>query len=99
MEVVLYSTHCPKCNILEKKLTQKGINFTIVDDNAEVVKFGRAHSIMSAPILKVNGAIFDFTNANAWVNDLKDPTPETDEVKHVKTLNGEPIDCEEECKF
>ncbi|MBQ3421964.1 MAG: hypothetical protein IJH34_09895 [Romboutsia sp.] len=99
MEVVLYSTHCPKCNILEKKLTQKGIDFTIVDDNAEVVKFGKAHKIMSSPILKVNGAVFDFNNANAWVNDLKDPTPETNEVKHTRTLNGEPIDCEEECKF
>ena len=54
---------------------------------------------MSAPILKVNGAVFDFNNANAWVNDIKDPTPETNEVEHARTLNGEPIDCEEECKF
>lgn len=83
MEVVLYSTHCPKCNILEKKLTQKGIDFTIVDDTAEVVKFGKEHLIMSAPILKVNNAVFDYASAVAWVNDA----PE------------ENIDCEEECKF
>lgn len=86
MKVVLYSTHCPKCNILEKKLTQKGIDFTIVDDNAEVVRFGKSHKIMSAPILQVNNAVFDFSSANAWINDAKEPEEET-------------IDCKEECKF
>lgn len=70
MEVVLYSTHCPKCNILEKKLTQKGINFTIIDDQAEVVKLGKENKIMSAPLLKVNGAVFSFTDANNWLNDV-----------------------------
>lgn len=69
MEVVLYSTHCPKCNILEKKLTQKGINFTIVDDNSEVVKVGRANKIMSAPILKVDEKVMDFSSANGWLNE------------------------------
>ena len=85
MEVILYSTHCPKCNILEKKLTQKGINFTIVDDQAEVVKLGKDNKIMSAPILQVNNAVFDFSSANAWINDAKEPE--------------ETIDCKEECKF
>lgn len=72
MEVVLYSTHCPKCNILEKKLTQKGINFTIVDDNSEVVKVGRANKIMSAPILKVDEKVMDFSSANGWLNEVDD---------------------------
>ena len=67
MEVTLYSTHCPKCEILEKKLLQKGIVFTLIDDNAEVVKFGKEHKIMSAPILKVNNAVFSFSDANAWL--------------------------------
>jgi len=99
MEVVLYSTHCPKCNILEKKLTQKGINFTIVDDSSEVVKVGRENKIMSAPILKVNGAVFDFNNANAWVNDIKINTEVAKEEPRGTILNGEPIDCEEACNF
>lgn len=99
MEVVLYTSHCPKCNIIEKKLTQKGINFTIVDDIDEVVKFGKAHRIMSAPILKVNGAVFDFNNANAWVNDAKIDTEVVKEEPRGTILNGEPIDCEEGCKF
>ena len=83
MEVVLYSTHCPKCNILEKKLTQKGINFTIVDDNSEVVKVGRANKIMSAPILKVDESVLDFSKANAWIGEQQNET----------------VDCEEACNF
>ena len=30
--VTLYTTHCPKCNVLEKKLDKKKIEYTLVDD-------------------------------------------------------------------
>ena len=30
--VQLYSTNCPRCNVLEKKLIQKNINFTKIID-------------------------------------------------------------------
>lgn len=72
MEVTLYSTHCPKCQILEKKLNQKGINYKLVDDNKEVVSFGKANKIMSAPILKVNEDVLDFSKANNWLNEVDD---------------------------
>lgn len=35
MKVILYSTGCPKCNVLKKKLSEKDITyeeFTSVDD-------------------------------------------------------------------
>ena len=37
MEVILYSTHCPKCNILEKKLDLGNIKYTTVTD-ADVMR-------------------------------------------------------------
>jgi hypothetical protein len=30
--VVVYTIHCPACNILEKKLAAAGIDYTVVDD-------------------------------------------------------------------
>lgn len=30
--IKLYSTHCPKCKVLTIKLTQKNINFEVIDD-------------------------------------------------------------------
>ena len=38
MEYILYSTHCPKCNVLEKKLNSKSIQYTIIDDIEELKK-------------------------------------------------------------
>ncbi len=32
MSVTLYSTHCPKCDVLEKKLQNKGIKYQAVYD-------------------------------------------------------------------
>lgn len=64
--VILYTTHCPRCNVLEKKLAQKGIEFeTKTDfDKEEMVRKGFA----SAPLLEVEGKIMAFSEANEWIN-------------------------------
>lgn len=68
--VKLYSTHCPKCNVLEKKLKENNIEFEIIDDVDEVVAFGREHEINSAPILDFDGKIMDFIAANKYLTTL-----------------------------
>jgi len=62
--VTLYTTHCPKCEVLEKKLNQKEIKFDIVDDVKEIRKLG----FLSAPLLKVEDKVMEFVEANDWVN-------------------------------
>lgn len=62
--ITLYSTHCPKCQVLEKKLTKAGIDFSVCDD----VNFMREQGWTSAPMLEVNGEIMDFHAAVAWIN-------------------------------
>lgn len=64
--VILYTTHCPRCNVLEKKLLQKGIEFEAKTDfnKEEMVKRGFA----SAPLLEVDGKIMAFSEANEWIN-------------------------------
>lgn len=32
MNVILYSTGCPRCKILKSKLDKKGITYSVVDD-------------------------------------------------------------------
>lgn len=64
MNIVLYSTNCPKCIVLEKKLTQKGIEFEVINDVKAIRKLG----YLTAPLLEVNGNVMDFTKANEWVN-------------------------------
>lgn len=64
MNVTLYSTHCPKCIVLEKKLAAKNIEFTLVEDQDVMIEKG----FMAAPMLEVDGEIMNFTQANEWLN-------------------------------
>ena len=63
MNVVLYSTHCPKCKVLALKLKQKGINYEEIND-VEVMK---STGFVSAPKLEVDGVVYDFKEAVEWI--------------------------------
>lgn len=60
---VLYTTHCPKCRIIEKKLNEKNIKYTEVTD----MEIMRNKGFVSAPMLEVNGTIYNFRDANRWI--------------------------------
>lgn len=47
MDIILYSTHCPKCTVLEKKLIKANLNFTVCDDE----KIMEEHGFTSLPML------------------------------------------------
>lgn len=61
----LYSTHCPKCQILEKKMAQKGIEYVEITDTQQMLDMG----LKSVPWLEVNGQMMDFSQANQWINE------------------------------
>lgn len=65
MNIVLYSTNCPKCKILETKLNKKGINYSIVTDVNMMLEKG----FTQAPVLEVNGEVKEFRAANTWVEE------------------------------
>ena len=64
MEIILYSTHCPRCTVLEAKLKQKNIEYQEINNVDEMLKLG----IQSVPQLKVDGKLMDFSEAVKWVN-------------------------------
>lgn len=70
--IVLYSTGCPKCSVLTKKLDAANIQYTVntsVDDM-------RALGLKSAPTLSVNGNLLNFTEAVRWITDrISELTP------------------------
>ena len=66
MNIVLYTTGCPKCKILEAKLAQKGIEFSIEENLDEMIALG----YQSAPLLKVDDNIMEFGAAVKWANRL-----------------------------
>lgn len=69
--VTLYSTHCPKCRVVEMKLKQLGIEHQIIDDVDTVVKIGQDQHILSAPILEADGKFMNFQEAVKFINERK----------------------------
>ena len=68
MNVILYSTGCPKCKILETKLTQKNIEYSIFDDVDEMINKG----FQSVPLLEVDKKVMSFGEAVKWLNEIGD---------------------------
>lgn len=66
MEIILYSTHCPRCEVLEEKLKSKGIEY-IEENSVEVMQ---TKGVMSVPVLEYNGELFDFGKAIKLINSL-----------------------------
>lgn len=61
----LFSTGCPKCTILKKKLSQKDIEYTEVNDIQQMLDMG----LQSVPWLEVDGQMMNFDQANKWINE------------------------------
>lgn len=62
--VTLFSTGCPRCSVLHKKLDAANINYDVTDNVDEIIQAGFA----SVPVLKVDGVYMDFGQAVKWVN-------------------------------
>lgn len=56
-KVILFTTHCPKCNVIVKKLNNAGIQYETNEDIEEMRKRGYT----SAPMLDVDGISYDFS--------------------------------------
>lgn len=64
--VTLYSTGCPKCEVLLKKLHNANIDFTLktnFDVNELIAK-----GFDEVPLLEVGEKLLRFTEAVEWVN-------------------------------
>lgn len=65
--IKLYTTHCPKCKILKKKLDELNIEYDIIEDVDIMLELGMSQ----VPILEIDEVKMDFTEANNWVNKQK----------------------------
>lgn len=66
MKIILFSTKCPKCNVLEKKLKQKNISYEEIND----IEIMKEKGYMSVPVLEIDGTSMDFKTAFNYVESL-----------------------------
>ena len=64
MKITLYSTHCPKCSVLEKKLKTKNIEYEEIND----IEIMKEKGYLTVPVLEVDGASMNYKEANDWIN-------------------------------
>lgn len=64
MKPILYSTGCPKCNVLKKKLAEKNIDFEENNSVEDMLLL----SIVQVPMLQVEGKIMNYKESVEWVN-------------------------------
>lgn len=66
--VTLYTTHCPKCNVLEKKLQAARVEFTVCEDLQKMLQLG----FKSTPVLVVDKEDpYFFKEACIWADEMK----------------------------
>lgn len=62
---ILYSTGCPKCEILIKKLKDANINYELCTDNEIMISKG----FTFVPMFETDGKIMDFKTTFEWINE------------------------------
>lgn len=70
--VMLWSTHCPRCKVLELKLQQKGVRYEVnngISEKEKVVEVMTAKGFTEAPKLEVDGVVMGFKDAVDWVKE------------------------------
>lgn len=65
MNVILYSTGCPKCNILKKKLADAKIDYKVIEDVDVMLSKG----LKEVPWLEVDGNLMNFVDSSKWINE------------------------------
>lgn len=66
--ITLYTTHCPRCKVLEAKLNRAGVEYTQCEDLQKMLELG----FKSAPVLIVNNeAPYFFKEACIWADEQR----------------------------
>lgn len=64
MQIILYSTGCPRCDVLKKKLLEKNVKYTEITSVDDMLALG----IKEVPVLSVDSVLMNFRRAVEWLN-------------------------------
>lgn len=65
MNIILYSTKCPKCKMLESRLKENNIDFVENNDVDLMIEKG----FTTVPVLEVDGVAYGFKDAVEWIKE------------------------------
>lgn len=62
---ILYSNHCPCCEVLTQALDAAGVQYETVTDTSRMLSMGITH----LPMLSVDGEMLNYPAALAWLKE------------------------------
>ena len=65
--IEFYSSHCPKCIVLENLMKQKGIEYNCIDEEDIYMKIAKENNIMSMPFAKVGDKILNSKELQRYI--------------------------------
>ena len=71
MSIVLYSSDCPKCKMIERIMKEKGLDFSIVNDDKVYLPLAEENKIVSMPFAKIDGEVVDFRELQKFVMEVE----------------------------
>ena len=71
MKVIFYSSHCPKCRVLEQLMKQNNIDYQLIDDENIYLSIAEKNEISSMPFAEIDGEIIDTKKLQQYINDRK----------------------------
>ena len=63
MQVILYSTGCPRCKTLKAALKSKEINYTECNDTNKMIELG----FTTVPVLQIDDMVLQYKEAMKYV--------------------------------
>ena len=62
-KVIVYTTGCPQCKVLEQLLNAKHVSYNTCSDIDVMMSMG----ITAVPMMKVNDKLMNFQDSMAWI--------------------------------
>lgn len=68
--IKFYSSHCPKCIVLENLMKQKGIEYEYIDDEKIYMPLAKENKILSMPFAEINGEIINSKELQKYIMEV-----------------------------
>lgn len=68
--MTLYSSGCPKCNMLKSILDRKKVEYKIEDNKEVYIPIAEANHINSMPFAEVDGEVLDCDQLQQYVKNI-----------------------------
>lgn len=72
MKITLYTTHCPKCKVIEEKIKNSDLEYTVCEDMDKfMAKYPGIDTMPQLEVTMPNGTteLLGFAKANSFVNE------------------------------